>query len=36
VRTTTTSKTGTYTLWISGQAGALTRTTTATLQVRRK
>jgi N-acetylmuramoyl-L-alanine amidase len=36
VRPATTTKTGTYTLSISGQAGALTRTTTATLQVRRK
>jgi hypothetical protein len=36
VRTTTTTKTGTYTLSISGTAGALTRTTAVTLQVRRK
>ena len=36
VRTATTTKTGTYTLSIFGTAGALTRTTTVTLQVRRK
>ena len=36
VRTTTTTKTSTYTLSISGTAGVLTRTTTVTLQVRRK
>ena len=36
VQTTTTTKTGMYTLWISGTAGALARTTTVTLQIRRK
>ena len=36
VQTTTTAKTGMYTLWISGTAGALARTTTVTLQIRRK